>query len=166
MGATVTLTAAPANQGAVFTGWLGACTGVGACVVTLDKAKDVSANFGQAAYGRITLDIDDNKQVDALTDGVLVIRYLFGLTGQTLVSGAIGANANRSNAGALLTYLDDIEPLLDIDGNGQTDALSDGMLIIRYLFGIRGASLTQGTLAAGATRNGAQIEAYLQSMIP
>ena len=165
-GTVVTLTAAPANQGAVFTGWLGACTGVGPCVVTLDKAKGVSANFGQAAYGRISLDIDDNKRVDALTDGVLVIRYLFGLTGQTLVNGVIGTNANRSSPAALLTFLDDIEPMLDIDGNGETDALSDGMLIVRYLFGIRGSGLTQGTLGPGATRTTAQIEAYLQSMIP
>ena len=164
-GSTVTLTAT-SDVGAIFTGWLGACSGLGTCTVTLQNALSVSANFGQAAYGAITLDVDDNKRVDALTDGILIVRYLFGLTGAALVNGAVGTNANRTNPQQLVMFLDDIEPMLDVDGNGQVDALTDGVLIVRYLFGIRGGNLTQGTLGAGATRNGAQIEAYLSSLIP
>ena len=34
--------------------------------------------------------------------------------------------------------------MLDVDGNGQIDALTDGLMIIRYMFGLRGASLTPG----------------------
>ena len=164
-GSTVTLTAT-SDVGARFTGWLGACSGLGTCTVTLQNALSVSANFGQAAYGAITLDVDDNKRVDALTDGILIVRYLFGLTGAALVNGALGTNANRTDPQQLVMFLDDIEPMLDIDGNGQVDALTDGVLIVRYLFGIRGSNLTQGTLGVGATRNGAQIEAYLSSLIP
>ncbi|MEO8132496.1 MAG: RHS repeat-associated core domain-containing protein, partial [Betaproteobacteria bacterium] len=48
--------------------------------------------------------------------------------------------------------LNDIRPLLDIDGNGQADALTDGLMIIRYLFGLRGASLIGGAVGPGATR--------------
>jgi hypothetical protein len=34
----------------------------------------------------------------------------------------------------------------DIDGNGTIDALSDGLLTLRYIFGFRGATLTQGAV--------------------
>ncbi|MBA3393312.1 MAG: DUF4215 domain-containing protein [Deltaproteobacteria bacterium] len=40
----VTLTATPAAK-SVFTGWEGACTGSGSCVVTMDAAKSVTATF-------------------------------------------------------------------------------------------------------------------------
>lgn len=43
-GAQVTLTPAPAS-GSVFSGWTGACTGTGACIVTVDGHKIVSARF-------------------------------------------------------------------------------------------------------------------------
>jgi hypothetical protein len=44
-GAVVTLTAAPAS-GSTFTGWSGACTGTGACAVTMSAAQSVMASFG------------------------------------------------------------------------------------------------------------------------
>jgi uncharacterized repeat protein (TIGR02543 family) len=40
----VTLTATP-DTGSVFGGWGGDCTGTGACVVTMDQARSVTANF-------------------------------------------------------------------------------------------------------------------------
>jgi photosystem II stability/assembly factor-like uncharacterized protein/N-acetylneuraminic acid mutarotase len=40
----VTLTAV-ASSGSTFDGWSGACTGTGSCVVTVDQAKTVIANF-------------------------------------------------------------------------------------------------------------------------
>jgi hypothetical protein len=43
-GAVVTLTATPAS-GSTFTGWSGACSGSGACSVTMDAAKNVTASF-------------------------------------------------------------------------------------------------------------------------
>jgi hypothetical protein len=43
-GTMVTLTAAP-DAGAVFSGWSGACTGTGSCVVTMSAAKSVTATF-------------------------------------------------------------------------------------------------------------------------
>jgi Leucine-rich repeat (LRR) protein len=43
-GSVVTLTATPV-AGSVFTNWSGDCTGTGACVVTMDAAKSVTASF-------------------------------------------------------------------------------------------------------------------------
>jgi len=43
-GTVVTVTATPAT-GYVFSGWSGACTGTGACQVTMDADKAVTANF-------------------------------------------------------------------------------------------------------------------------
>jgi hypothetical protein len=45
-GATVTLSAATNNNGAVFGGWTGACSGTSpTCTVTMNAAKSVSATF-------------------------------------------------------------------------------------------------------------------------
>jgi hypothetical protein len=43
-GTMVALTATAAGTSA-FSGWTGACTGVGACIVTMDQARTVGANF-------------------------------------------------------------------------------------------------------------------------
>ncbi|MFL2495524.1 MAG: hypothetical protein ACJ0RL_07955 [Porticoccaceae bacterium] len=59
------------------------------------------------------------------------------------------------------------EQLLDIDGNNEVDALTDGLLILRYVFGLRGSVLTAGVVAGDATRASAEeIEMYLGALIP
>ena len=53
-----------------------------------------------------TLDVDGNGTQDALTDGLIILRALFGLTGSTVTNGAIGGNnATRSDWTAIRTYL-------------------------------------------------------------
>src|SRR5205814_1548272 len=85
-GTVITLTAIPAG-GSQFTGWLGACTGKGTCRFTINGATTAMATFAPALLGAASLsfntatscvlDIDGNGQSDALTDGLLIIRYLF-----------------------------------------------------------------------------------------
>ena len=59
------------------------------------------------------------------------------------------------------------EQLLDIDGNNEVDALTDGLLMLRYVFGLRGDVLIVGVIAQDATRASAEdIEAYLGALIP
>ena len=57
--------------------------------------------------------------------------------------------------------------LLDIDGNGTFDALTDGLIIMRYAFGIRGEQLIEGLLIDGSLRASAtEIEAYFNLIMP
>ena len=52
-GTVVTVTPTPAT-GSTFTGWSGDCTGSGACVVTMNGAKSVTANFSLNSYALTT----------------------------------------------------------------------------------------------------------------
>jgi len=55
---------------------------------------------------------------------------------------------------------------LNVDGNGVTDALTDGILLMRYVFGVRGDALVHGAIGPGAVRTtSAQIEAYLSTLV-
>jgi hypothetical protein len=69
---------------------------------------------------------------------------------------------NNSSAFNLIPALS-----IDVDGNGSYDALTDGLILIRYLFGLRGDSLISGAIGPNATRTtAAQIEAYLLLLMP
>jgi len=165
----VTLTAT-ATGDSVFTGWLDGCAGTSpTCSVTVDNATSVNATF--AAAGSVTtLDVDlstADATYDALTDGLLIVRHLRGLSGADLTNGALGGTATRTTPEAISAYLADIAPLLDVDGNGQVDALTDGVLIMRRLFGVSGDALIDGALGPGATRiTPAQIQSHLLGLMP
>jgi hypothetical protein len=54
----------------------------------------------------------------------------------------------------------------DIDGNGVMDALTDGLLLLRYLFGFRGGALVNGATAPDCTRcTAAAIESWIAAKI-
>ena len=110
------------------------------------------------------LDADGNGAVAPATDGTLILRHLFAFTGTTLTTGALGADATR-DAAAITTYLNGTGTLLDVDGDGRRDALTDGVLIKRYLLGRTGSALTLGAIAPDAARTTpAQIAAYLAAV--
>ena len=114
-----------------------------------------------------SLDVDGNGQYDALTDGLLLLRDMFGLTDTALVSAAVAANADYRTASALKERIKVLGALTDIDGNGQIDALTDGLLTLRYLFGLEGETLITGVVASDATRTSAgDIEAHLKTLMP
>src|SRR5207245_1894723 len=101
------------------------------------------------------------------TDGLLILRHLFGMTGTALTENALAGSATLTDPALVSARLKAIAPYLDIDGNGQTSALSDGLLLLRYLSGLRGAALVEGVIDAGATRTTPeQIEPYIQSLLP
>lgn len=82
-----------------------------------------------------TLDVDGDGAQTPLTDGLLVIRHLFGFTGDPLSQGAVNSSGTRTDSAAITLYLDDNLAALDIDQNGEALPLTDGLLIIRHLFG-------------------------------
>jgi hypothetical protein len=54
----------------------------------------------------------------------------------------------------------------DVDGNGAIDPLTDGLLVLRYLFGFRGAALIVGVVAPDCTRCTAPaIEAFIAAKV-
>ena len=97
---------------------------------------------------------------------MLVIRHLFGFSGTSLVNGATEEGA-RTSAEEISIYLDEASSELDIDGDGESKPLTDGLLLIRYLFGFSGDSLINGAVGLEATRSSAEeIEAYISERVP
>ena len=114
-----------------------------------------------------SLDVDGNGEYDALTDGLLVLRGLFGLTGSALVSNAVALDAQYTNAADIQARIESLMDVVDVDANGEADALTDGLIILRYLFGLRGDVLLSGVISDGAARDTAlAVETYVQSLLP
>tara|TARA_Y100000385_G_scaffold209921_1_gene217746 strand:+ start:262 stop:645 length:384 start_codon:yes stop_codon:yes gene_type:complete len=117
--------------------------------------------------GCFSFDVDESLQAQPLTDGLLVIRHLFGFSGDSLTSGAVSGEANRDDPDSIAGYLADADSQLDIDGDGESKPLTDGLLLIRYLFGFSGDSLISGAIGNGAERDTAEeVEAYIKKRIP
>jgi hypothetical protein len=52
-----------------------------------------------------TLDVDGNGLFDALTDGLLLLRAMSGLTGAAVTNGAVGGGATRPTWAQIRPYL-------------------------------------------------------------
>ena len=89
-----------------------------------------------------------------------------GVTGVVVLAVDGSGAANDGCAGQIEGQLASLGSTLDVDGNGAIDALSDGLLILRYLFGFRGSALITGAIGAGCTRcDAASVEAYIGSLL-
>ena len=111
------------------------------------------------------VDIDGNQTLDALTDGLLILRSMFGLTGNSLTEGAVANDAVYRNPEDIQLRISGLGNRLDIDNNGNVDALTDGLIILRYLFGLRGDVLTESVIASDANRvTVADVEEYLDTI--
>jgi subtilisin family serine protease len=123
-------------------------------------------NFGNRAASR-SLDVDGNGTADALTDGILILRYLFAPTGDWTYADAVGPGATRTTRSELRSHLDPgRSTMLDVDGNGTADALTDGILILRYLFAPNGTWAYGDAIGTGATRTTRDaIRAFLDSPV-
>ena len=114
-----------------------------------------------------SFDVDDSQAAQPLTDGLLVIRHLFGFSGDALTAGAVAGLAGRAASEDITVFLTDADAELDIDGNGKSEPLTDGLLLIRYLFGFSGEALISGAIGSGAERNtAAAVEAYIKARVP
>ena len=84
------------------------------------------------------LDVDGDGKVTALGDGLMVIRKLFGavFAGDALTYKAVSPNAARTTAEISDFIQQGIDAgMLDVDKDGKTTALGDGLMVIRRLFG-------------------------------
>ena len=96
---------------------------------TSDQDNDGISALDEFLAGTIpsgSLDIDGNGQYDALTDGLLLLRGMFGLDGTALVTGTIASDAAYTESVDIESRIATLGELADIDGNGQIDALTDG----------------------------------------
>ncbi|HVR31037.1 MAG TPA: PQQ-dependent sugar dehydrogenase [Thermoanaerobaculia bacterium] len=108
------------------------------------------------------LDVDGNGEVKPLTDGVLVVRWLFGFTDEALTFEAIGDGCVRCSPEQVESYLATLSGQLDVDGDGYEKPLSDGVLVLRYLMEKRGDELVSGACEGCSADD---VEAHLEPLI-
>ncbi len=130
----------------------------------------VSQTYGSAALASYdtadsTIDVDGDGSADALTDGLLLLRYMFGLSGNSLITGVVSENAAYKTPDELIGRMSNLGNKLDVDSNGEIDALTDGLIILRYLFGLDGETLIANVIGNDADRQSAgDIQTYLQQL--
>jgi hypothetical protein len=69
------------------------------------SASPFFVTTGNLIGGGCGLDVDGNGAIDALTDGLIVLRAMFGLTGTAVTNGAIGGGAARSTWAQIQPFL-------------------------------------------------------------
>jgi DNA-binding beta-propeller fold protein YncE len=96
------------------------------------------------------------------TDGVA----LSGVSGLAASPDGRNVYAAAGNSDAVAVFDREVASY-DIDGDGESDALTDGLLLLRYLFGFTGNTLITGALdVANCTRcTAAAIEAYIEALL-
>ena len=115
------------------------------------------------------LNIDNSNaatQYKAGSDGVMLLRYLMGFRGSALSMDALGTAGTqplRTDA-QIEAHITSYMPRFDVDGDGQTLAMTDGLMIIRRLLGLSGAALTAG--AKQSTRSDADIATAIDALKP
>jgi hypothetical protein len=112
-------------------------------------------------------DFDGNGTADALSDGLLLVRYAFGLRGDKLVVDSVVGDGSTLTAQEIEANIVDAQEIADIDGDGSVDALSDGLLLLRHLFGITNNDLVKGVVHPNGSRQTAEeITSYMNGFMP
>ncbi len=111
-------------------------------------------------------DIDGDGDLQPLTDALLMMRWGFGFSGSPLLDDAIDPGCTYCTSQQVIGHLQSMENELDIDDDGETDSLTDGLLLMRWSFGFRGQSLVQGAVDLSDCRRctAASIATYLDSL--
>lgn len=143
---------------------------VGKKVRSLDgsfKGTITNANFSVATQQALILDFDlSGGEVDALTDALMALRFLFDLTGDALISGVLSNDALRTTADEIEQYLlhPQVQAILDFDGDGTVDALTDGLLLLKRTFGLTGSSLDDA-ISPSSPFTTAEIQARIEAAL-
>lgn len=128
--------------------------------------SDDDAGSGNGTVDSVNmLDIDGDGMSAALSDGLLIIRHLFGFQGDSLIANALASGAEVTSASDIGAVIESRKTQLDVDEDGETKPLTDGLLIIRYLFGFQGQSLVSGAVGPGSDLLDSEIAANLQALV-
>jgi hypothetical protein len=110
----VSLTATPYPVLSAFTGWSGDCTGTGACNVTMDQARSVTATFEDLGLDFFTVTpcrvIDTRDTGVPLTSGDPVLVDVAGVCGVPSTAKAVSINVTAVSApgeGYIVLYAGD-----------------------------------------------------------
>jgi hypothetical protein len=106
-----------------------------------------------ASDGLVSLDIDGDGQALPLTDGILLLRGLFGFQGDALVVDAVAENARYKTSEEIEVRIEALRSYIDVDADGRVSGLTDGLMIIRSLFGFEGEDLIKGTISQSSERD-------------
>lgn len=123
----------------------------------------LSSGFWHSVVGvtqGCVLDVDGNQSLSATTDGLMLLRAMLGLTGTAVTAGATVVGAPRTTWAQIAPFVH--LAALNLDGTGNTLASTDGVLLLRAMFGMTGTAATNGiTLAPG--RTWADVRSYLNT---
>ena len=140
-------------------------------VINFSKTDSaIGYDFESTAYDLSLLpaswDFDGNGSADALTDGLMLMRYAFGIKGLAMTENAVATDAALTPE-QVVNAMDDAMIIADIDDNGGMSALTDGLILLRYLFGLREDVLINSVIDPQAARtDAAEIESYIEAYMP
>jgi uncharacterized delta-60 repeat protein len=136
----------------------------GQCGTTTGNYEFCVARFRGGPYdaAACALNVDVNTVVNAVTDGLLITRYLLGFRGSALTDDAVGAGATRTGI-ALENYIAGLN--LDADGDGQALPMTDGLLLTRAMLDVSATRLTPRATntASPNIRTAKQIFTWIES---
>ena len=92
------------------------------------------------------LDLNRDGYVDAEQDALALLRAMFGFQGSAISSVLTHPCANRTDSNEIRAVIAQqaVTGVHDINGDVRIDPLNDGLVILRYLLGLRGAALVAG----------------------
>ena len=120
----------------------------------------------ELADSESTWDFDGNGDADALTDGLIMLRHSFGLRGEPMVNNAMAPNSLMT-VSQVEERMSGAAKIADVDNDGDVDALTDGLLLLRHLFAVDDESLIHGAIGLKASRKtNAAIKKHLNKHMP
>ncbi len=149
--------------------------------IDLDITTETSINFSHSALASgyqfesesynlelvsTSWDFDGSGHADALTDGFMMLKYCFGLRGTFVTDSAMSPDSTMSSE-QVVAEIESALSMADIDDDGEVRPLTDGLMLLRYLFGLRGDQITASAVGTNANRTSNEaIEAYLEAYMP
>jgi hypothetical protein len=109
-------------------------------VTTAQSSQNFLA-YPQNAFA-CNLDIDNNGLNEPNTDGVMIMRKLFGLTGTAQLAAPSSVCAQRTNSTEMLNYLNARNYNFN---SGGISSQQEGLLLLRLMLGIPGTQAVSGT---------------------